>query len=63
MYNYIILHTKHYIYTYKKQGKSLDLYELLLNIKCDMNLKLKMYRSQNKEQMFRKYWDELYDAL
>ena len=39
VYNYVILHTKYYIYITKKQQQQLHMYNLLLLLKKELKLK------------------------
>jgi hypothetical protein len=62
-YNYMILHAKYYIYTYKKKDLNLDLYEVLLNIKHELILKKDYYIMNNRNHIFEKKWGELLNSL
>ena len=60
-YDYVILHTKYYIYIYKK-GLDLFLYKVLLNIKYDIILKKDYYTTIDKNKSSKK-WEELQNNI
>jgi hypothetical protein len=63
LYNYVILYTKYYIYQNKKKDEQLYLFNLLLLIKKELNLKMIMYSEKNQLHKFNKIWGELNDQV
>ena len=63
LYNYVILYTKRYIYTTKKQQKDPQLFPLILMIKQELKLKAAAYTENKQLHKFNRLWGELYDNL
>ena len=63
IYNFVILYAKHYIYTNKKMGKSLSLYEFHLQLKHELKLKKEYAKQQQNVHKFNITWGQLYDNL
>jgi hypothetical protein len=63
IYNYVILHAKHYIYITKIQQNDLHMFSLLLLLKKELNLTRVNFKEKSKLHKFTSKWGELYDNL
>jgi hypothetical protein len=61
--NFILLHTKYYIYSTKMAKGKPDLYELLLKLRNAIQIEELIAMGQNKINMFQKKWKELLESL
>jgi hypothetical protein len=63
IYNYVILHAKYYIYITKKQQKELNLYDCILLLKKELNIKRTNLIEKSQLHKFNTTWAELYDNI
>ena len=60
LYNLVILHGKHFIYTNNKKNNPISFYNFLLELKQELREKENDYKENNKGKIFLKNWGHLY---
>ena len=61
--NFIQLMARYFIYRCKQDNIDLDLYKSLIGCRNALDTELEIRMMANETEVFRKYWDELYNNL